>query len=147
MRWWESPPKFTDVAFNLEPDYMGMVVLCSKLIKEGHIFKQTGAIVDVLLMIICLNWNSEGIRSYSSYFCEGDHVKVSRLMTPRCLSAEENENFRDVHEYNIRERDAFRSAQHWLRDYKALPSEVGAKLFNKLPLDLHVENRKPLFKR
>ncbi|KAG8266446.1 hypothetical protein J6590_071762 [Homalodisca vitripennis] len=34
-----------------------------------------------------------------------------------------------------------------LQAYEALPSEVGAKLFNKLPLDLRVENRKPLFKR
>ncbi|KAG8248166.1 hypothetical protein J6590_085622 [Homalodisca vitripennis] len=40
-----------------------------------------------------------------------------------------------------------RSAQHRLHAYEALPSEVGAKLFNKLPLDLRVENSKPLFKR
>ncbi|KAG8308986.1 hypothetical protein J6590_096795 [Homalodisca vitripennis] len=54
---------------------------------------------------------------------------------------------RGVHEYNTRVRDAFRSAQHRLQAYEALPSEVGAKLFNKLPLDLRVANRKPLFKR
>ncbi|KAG8328885.1 hypothetical protein J6590_099423 [Homalodisca vitripennis] len=54
---------------------------------------------------------------------------------------------RDVHEYDTRGRDAFRSAQHRLQAYEALPSENGAKLFNKLPLDLRVENRKPLFKR
>ncbi|KAG8330390.1 hypothetical protein J6590_065425 [Homalodisca vitripennis] len=53
----------------------------------------------------------------------------------------------DVHEYNTRGRDAFRSTQHRLQAYEALPSEVGAKLFNKLPLDLRVENKKPLFKR
>ncbi|KAG8298983.1 hypothetical protein J6590_002952 [Homalodisca vitripennis] len=53
---------------------------------------------------------------------------------------------RHVLEYNTRGWDAYRSAQHRLQAYEALPSEVGAKLFNRLPLDLRV-NRKPLFKK
>ncbi|KAG8294056.1 hypothetical protein J6590_003224 [Homalodisca vitripennis] len=53
----------------------------------------------------------------------------------------------DDHEYNTRGRDLFISAQHRLQAYEALPSEVGAKLFNKPPLDLRVDNRKPLFMR
>ncbi|KAG8310001.1 hypothetical protein J6590_071973 [Homalodisca vitripennis] len=39
------------------------------------------------------------------------------------------------------------SAQHRLQAYEALSSEVGAKLFNKLPLDLRVQNRIPLLSR
>ncbi|KAG8250740.1 hypothetical protein J6590_108611 [Homalodisca vitripennis] len=54
---------------------------------------------------------------------------------------------RDIHDYNTRGRDALRPAQHRLRAFEALPSEVGAKLINKLPLDLQAENGQPLFKR
>ncbi|KAG8317416.1 hypothetical protein J6590_028359 [Homalodisca vitripennis] len=50
---------------------------------------------------------------------------------------------RDVHELNTRQRDAFRSAQRGPLAYEALLSEIRAKLLNKLPLDLRVENRKP----
>ncbi|KAG8286489.1 hypothetical protein J6590_058992 [Homalodisca vitripennis] len=52
----------------------------------------------------------------------------------------------DVHYYNTRGRDALRPAQHRLRAFEVLPSEVGTKLINKLPLDLQAENGQPLFK-
>ncbi|KAG8279806.1 hypothetical protein J6590_096682, partial [Homalodisca vitripennis] len=44
-------------------------------------------------------------------------------------------------------RDALRPAQHRFRAFEVLPSEVWAKLINKLPIDLQAENGQPLFKR
>ncbi|KAG8264251.1 hypothetical protein J6590_014537 [Homalodisca vitripennis] len=105
------------------------------------------------------------IKSFNCYFGLGENFQVRLrscglpwIMEPSgvlyiyesvlyCRYKCEVTRGRDVYEYNTRGRVAFRSAQHRLQTYEALPSEVGAKLFNKLPLDLRVENRKPLYKR
>lgn len=54
---------------------------------------------------------------------------------------------RDVHEYNTRGREILRTGQHRLQAYEALPSEVGAKLINKLPEDIRDEPSETLFER
>ncbi|KAG8293195.1 hypothetical protein J6590_023354 [Homalodisca vitripennis] len=55
---------------------------------------------------------------------------ISKIIIRESCDAEQRRS-----EYNTKGRDAFRSAQHRLQAYEALP------------LDLRVENSKPLFKR